>query len=85
MTIQNDIGNRTMVVPPDTGSSSNIDILHEIGSRFAASDPLHTVLERVLQFVTAVIQCDSCFIYVLEDNALVLRASKNRTQTWWTS
>jgi len=76
--MQNDnMGNRTMVVPPDTGSSSNIDILHEIGSRFAASDPLHTVLERVLQFVTAVIQCDSCFIYVLEDNALVLRASKN--------
>ena len=75
--IENDIvGARAMVVPPDAGSSE-IDILHEIGSRFAASDPLHIVLERVLQFVTAVIQCDSCFIYVLEENALVLRASKN--------
>jgi hypothetical protein len=37
------------VLPADTRPSSNIDILHEIGSRFAASDPLHTVLERVLQ------------------------------------
>jgi uroporphyrinogen-III synthase len=56
---------------------TEIDILHEIGSRFAAADPLHKVLERVVQFVAAVIQCDSCFIYVLEDDALVLRASKN--------
>jgi uroporphyrinogen-III synthase len=37
------------------------------------------VLERVLQFGTAVIQCDSCFIYVLEDNALVLRATNPHT------
>jgi signal transduction protein with GAF and PtsI domain len=63
----------TRVPPP----ASEIDILHDIGSRFAASDPLHVVLDRVVQFVTAVIQCDSCFIYVLEEDTLVLRASKN--------
>ena len=54
-----------------------IDFLHEIGSRMAASDPFHTVLQRIVDFVLAVIPCDSCFIYVLEREELVLRASKN--------
>jgi uroporphyrinogen-III synthase len=43
----------------------------------AASDPLHTVLDRIVDFANSVINCDSCFVYVLEDNQLVLRASKN--------
>jgi uroporphyrinogen-III synthase len=50
--------------------------LHEIGSRIAASDSLYAVLSRVVQFVSSVVRCDSCFVYVLEDNDLVLRASK---------
>ena len=66
-----------MLTEPSTSDTSEIGFLHEIGSRFAAADPLHTVLDRVVQFVSAVVQCDSCFIYVLEDEALVLRASKN--------
>ena len=57
--------------------TSEIGFLHEIGSRIAAADPLHAVLSRVLSFVSAVVQCDSCFIYVLENDELVLRASKN--------
>lgn len=32
---------------------------------------------RVLNVVSSVVPCDSCFIYVLEDDDLVLRASKN--------
>jgi signal transduction protein with GAF and PtsI domain len=64
----------------DTGSDvsekSDIDVLHEIGSRLAAADPLHAVLARVVEFVSSVVQCDSCFLYVLEDDELVLRASK---------
>lgn len=56
---------------------SDIEFLHEIGSRIAAADPLHAVLERVVQFVEAVVQCDSCFVYVLDESTLVLRASKN--------
>jgi uroporphyrinogen-III synthase len=56
---------------------SAVDFLHEIGSRMAASDPLHTVLDRIVDFASTVISCDSCFVYVLEDNQLVLRASKN--------
>jgi uroporphyrinogen-III synthase len=56
--------------------ASEIDALHEIGSRLAAADPLHAVLGRVVDFVSSIIQCDSCFVYVVDDEALVLRASK---------
>ena len=55
----------------------DIAFLHEIGQRIAAADPLHMVLARVVEFVSAVVMCDSCFIYVLEDGELTLRASKN--------
>jgi len=54
-----------------------VDFLHEIGSRMAAADPLHVVLNRIVDFACALINCDSCFVYVLENNQLVLRASKN--------
>lgn len=54
-----------------------IDFLHEISSRIAAADSFHIVLGRIVDFVTTVIPCDSCFIYVLEGEKLVLRASKN--------
>lgn len=53
------------------------DILHEISSSLASSDPLHVVLQRIVTFVTAVIPCDSCFLYTLEGDKLILRASKN--------
>jgi uroporphyrinogen-III synthase len=55
---------------------TEIDVLHEIGSRIAAADPLHTVLSRVVDVVSSVVQCDSCFIYVLAEDDLVLCASK---------
>jgi uroporphyrinogen-III synthase len=51
-------------------------MMHEIGSRIAASDPLHAVLGRVVDFVTSLVQCDSCFVYVLDEDTLVMRASK---------
>lgn len=56
---------------------SPIGFLHEIGSRMAAADPLHVVLNRIVDFASSLIECDSCFLYLLEDNQLVLRASKN--------
>src|SRR5438128_611873 len=61
---------------PEFEPGDDIGILHEIGSRIAAADPLHAVLARVVQFITTVIPCDSCFVYVLDEDALVLRASK---------
>ena len=64
--------------PLDTGSgvSDDLDLLHEIGSRIAAADPLHETLMRVVEFVSSVVPCDSCFVYVLDGEDLVLRASK---------
>jgi uroporphyrinogen-III synthase len=56
---------------------AEMDFLHEISSRMAAADSLHLVLDRIVDFITSVIPCDSCFIYVLEGENLMLRASKN--------
>ena len=65
-------------IEPSVTHPSDIDFLHEIGSRMAAADPFHAVLSRIVSFVSSLVQCDSCFIYVLnQDNELVLRASKN--------
>lgn len=57
--------------------ASAVDALHDIGRRIAKADPLHEVLRRVVAFVSTLVRCDSCFIYVVEGDALVLRASKN--------
>jgi uroporphyrinogen-III synthase len=54
-----------------------LEFLHNVSSRIAAADPLHEVLDQIVEFVSEFVSCDSCFIYVLEGDALVLRASKN--------
>jgi uroporphyrinogen-III synthase len=54
-----------------------IELMHAIGRRMAASDPLHAVLNQIVDFIDTLLRCDSCFIYVLEESQLVLRASKN--------
>ncbi len=59
---------------------SHVDVLHHTVSRIAAADGFHQALDRVLDFAVEVVKCDSCFIYVLEGNDLVLRASKNPHQ-----
>jgi signal transduction protein with GAF and PtsI domain len=59
------------------GSNIDVDFLHEIGRRMAAAEPLHDVLARVVDFASGLVRSDSCFVYVLEDGELVLRASKN--------
>jgi uroporphyrinogen-III synthase len=56
---------------------TSIDFLHQVTSRIAAADPFHAVLTSIVDFVTTAIPCDSCFIYVVEQDNLVLRASKN--------
>jgi len=57
--------------------STEVDVLHDIASRITAGDSLHDVLERVLEFISWIGKFDSCFVYVLEGNELVLRASRN--------
>ncbi|MHB8653229.1 MAG: GAF domain-containing protein [Terriglobia bacterium] len=59
------------------GENPEVDLLHEIGSRLAAADPLHEVLDHVVSLICALAKCDSCLIYVLESDELVLRGSKN--------
>lgn len=59
---------------------SHVDVLHHTISRIAAADGFHEALDRVLDFAVEVVKCDSCFIYVLEGDDLVLRASKNPHQ-----
>src|SRR5690242_2669653 len=55
----------------------DIGFLHEIATRMSHAPPLHEVLREVVRFAAAVVECDSCFVYVLEKDELVLRASKN--------
>ena len=54
-----------------------LDILQEVSSRITGADPLHVVLGRIMKFVSTVFSCDSCFLYTVEGDELVLRASKN--------
>ncbi|HUD66518.1 MAG TPA: GAF and ANTAR domain-containing protein [Candidatus Sulfotelmatobacter sp.] len=56
---------------------SHIDVLHDISVRLGSGDGFHEVLNRVLEFASALVKCDSCLIYILEGDELVLRASKN--------
>src|ERR1700694_2036022 len=56
---------------------SPVDLLHEIGGRLATAGGFHEVLDRVVEFASALVRCDSCLVYVLEGEHLVLRASKN--------
>jgi signal transduction protein with GAF and PtsI domain len=57
---------------------SHVDVLHEVSICLGAGERFHEVLSRVVEFATALVKCDSCLIYVLEGDELVLRASKNR-------
>ena len=56
---------------------SHVALLHEISVRLNAADGFHEVLIRVVDFASALVKCDSCLVYVLEGDELVLRASKN--------
>ncbi len=60
-----------------TEEARDLAFLHEISNRIAVSDSLQSILQQILEFITTVIQCDSCFMYTLEGSKLTLRASKN--------
>jgi two-component system, response regulator PdtaR len=57
--------------------SQDVEFLHEIGSRMAAADSLDSILQHILNFIADLVRCDSCLVYVLEGEQLVLSASKN--------
>jgi uroporphyrinogen-III synthase len=54
-----------------------ISFLREIAKHLSMALPLHDLLRQVIAFATTVVKSDSCFIYVMEKDELVLRASKN--------
>jgi len=60
---------------PDEGF--DVSFLNQTAAQLSAATPLHEVLDEVVKFVTTVVKCDSCMVYVLEGEDLVLRASKN--------
>lgn len=54
-----------------------LQVLHDLGTRMASANPLDEVLDRVIEFASTIAKCDSCFVFVMEEDELVLRASKN--------
>lgn len=54
----------------------DIALLNRTASQISNARPLHEALNHVVEFVTKVVTCDSCMVYVLEKDELVLRASK---------
>lgn len=54
-----------------------ISFLREIAKHLSMALPLHELLRQVIAFATTVVKSDSCFIYIVENDELVLRASKN--------
>ncbi|HWC19091.1 MAG TPA: ANTAR domain-containing protein [Terriglobales bacterium] len=55
----------------------DVRFLYHIAEGIASAAPLRDLLTHVLEFATSAAHCDSCFIYVLEGDELILRASKN--------
>lgn len=53
------------------------EFLNRIATRMSSAVPFEQVLAQLVDFVISVVPCDSCLVYVLEGNELVLRASKN--------
>src|ERR1700675_2051455 len=64
---------------PEAWSDDDFEIsfLREIAKHLSMALPLHDLLKQVIAFATTVVKSDSCFVYVLEKDDLVLRASKN--------
>jgi signal transduction protein with GAF and PtsI domain len=56
---------------------SEVDLVHLVTSQIADTDALDETLTRIVDFICGIVKCDSCFIYVLEGQRLVLRASMN--------
>jgi len=56
---------------------SHVDVLHEISAQLSSGNGFHEVLQRVVDFASDLVKCDSCLIYILQGDELVLRASKN--------
>lgn len=70
---------RVALREPGDGASAHphVSVLHHLASRMSERTPLPELLHSVVGFAGAVVGCDSCFVYILEDDELVLGASRN--------
>jgi uroporphyrinogen-III synthase len=59
------------------GEELEMNLLTKTVMRLSEAAPLHEVLSEVVRFMTSLVNCDSCLIYILENDELVLRGSKN--------
>jgi len=59
------------------GAGSDIALLRKIAERISSAASLREVLADVVEFVSSLVACDSCVVYVRENDDLVLRGSKN--------
>jgi uroporphyrinogen-III synthase len=60
----------------EQGEDFDLLLLNQMASRMSAAVPMNEVLGDVVEFVSTVVKCDSCMIYVLKGADLVMRASK---------
>lgn len=56
---------------------AELDILHKISDTISYNWNLKQVLESIINIVSAYTKSDSCFIYLIDGDTLVLKASQN--------
>jgi uroporphyrinogen-III synthase len=62
---------------PAASEAALLNLLKKMATRMSQAVPLQEVLGDVVELVTSAVECDSCVVYVREEDELVLRASKN--------
>jgi len=62
---------------PAINKSKELEILHEIIDTISYNLDFKEVLTRIVKIVSEVTKADSCFLYLVDGNNLVLRASLN--------
>jgi uroporphyrinogen-III synthase len=62
---------------PQIRSSQELKLLREIIETVSYNLDLKEVLGRIVKIVSGVTRADSCFLYLIDDSSLVLRASLN--------
>lgn len=60
-----------------TKQNQELEVLREIIETISYNLDLEKVLSRIIEIVSVVTKADSCFLYLISDGELVLRASKN--------
>ncbi len=62
--------------PRGPGDDTGLSVVHRVATRISEAARFESIRDMV-ELVGEVVPCDSCFLYVLEDSELVLRASKS--------